>query len=158
MNAYTNDNSIESTITVTVSEAEHYRVLWLSVIMQQLSDALSTSNKYPFNKRRKEALEWFEAKNGDGSDFAMVCELAGVSFTLTKKRIQLFLNREIEAVDFRCLHKGLSGDSIPMNRSSYLARMRKRDERRKQRNTRVISREFFRRIPKDLWHEANEAA
>jgi len=81
------------------------RTLWLSVIVQSLGDALTKSNKPPFKKNRREALEWFAAEEGEGSDFATVCNLAGLDFRLTQERISQFLNHELEAIDFRCIRK-----------------------------------------------------
>ncbi len=126
----TTDNS-QTKITVMIEQGDEgvCRTMWLSVIVQSLSDALTTSNKHPFGRNREEALKWFAAEEGEGSDFATICNLAGVNFRQTQERINLFLNDELEALDFRCIRKGKLGATE--SRKTFMRRARKNVERRK---------------------------
>lgn len=120
----------EQRISVEVEEtdADTQRLFWLSVVMQGLSDALSQSQNQPFKKRREEALKWFEAEEGENSDLAMVCNLAEIDFKKTQERMRMFINKEIPAVDFRCLRKGYTPEPKSQNRANYFKRLRKQDE------------------------------
>ena len=123
---------LEQRITVEIEEedGDACRLLWLSVILQNLSDALYKSDSYPFEQRRKDAREWIEAREGAASDLAMVCSLAGVDFQRTKQRLDLFVSGELKSIDFRCLRKGKCTDSIPESRSTYLGRKRRYEAKR----------------------------
>jgi len=127
-----NNNTAEERIIVPIDEhdTEKCRVLWLAVIMQNLSDGLNHSDKYPFKQRRIDALKWFEAEEGEGSDFAMVCDLAGIDFERTKKRIDGFISGRLNSIDFRCLRKSVDGTPNSKSRREYLTRQRRTEESR----------------------------
>jgi hypothetical protein len=141
---HSNDNNPEQRIIVPIDEndTENCRILWLSVIVQNLNDSLYKSDKYPFKKRRVEALEWFAAPGGEGSDFAMVCNLANVDFQETKTRIDDFIAGRQNSIDFRCLRRGEHGSTTSARRE-YMARKRRTEERRSK--DFIITPEFFKK-------------
>ena len=144
-----NECNAENRLVVPVDEAEGdvCKLMWLSVIMQALSDALSTSDNYPFKQRRDDALEWFSAEEGSGSDFATVCTLAGVDFKMTKERIGMFITGELSAIDFRCFRKGNFDDQPTESRNGFFKRIREKEMRGKiRRPTPAISPGHFRKL------------
>lgn len=144
-----NECNQENRVIVPLSEEDGdiCQVLWLSVIMQGLSDALSDSDQYPFKQRREEALRWFAAGKGYHSDFAMICDMAGVDFKMAKERINLFLTGELPVIDFRCFRKGNLYAPATESRKRFFKRAREKELRGKiRRPISALSPEHFRKL------------
>ena len=84
-------------------EPDICRAIWLSVIVQALLDAKNRSKKPHLRKARAEALSWFAQPN-ENSDFAEVCEMAGVC-PADVRRVFRNMRKGEKAVDFRALKK-----------------------------------------------------
>ena len=69
---------------ITLDELESYERLWLCVIIQQIMDAKSTSNKSHKKSERLEALDWLKYSN---EDFNIVCSNAGKDPQYMRERI-----------------------------------------------------------------------
>ncbi len=101
----TNDFHTENDSNNSGDDDDLYRSLWLSVILQALADAKNKSAKGKRKLDKLRALAWIAEANDPNSDFAQVCELAGVNCAKMKDRIDCILAEEKESIDFRCLKK-----------------------------------------------------
>ena len=105
------------------------RALWLSVILQALTDARSKSAKRCKKLDRLRALQWIAGADDPDSDFARVCEFAGVDRLKMKRRIDSILAESSESVDFRVLKKMKQEQRSWEDRSKFLRRTQRRKER-----------------------------
>jgi len=101
----TNDFRPEINSTTSEGDDDLYRSLWLSVILQALADAKNKSAKGKRKLDKLRALAWIAEANDPNSDFAHVCELAGVNCSKMKQRIDSILAEQKGSIDFRCLKK-----------------------------------------------------
>ena len=76
------------------------RGIWAAVLIQTCIDARSKGGGRDVIKARAEALAWF-ADNDEDSEFALVCELAGIDPRRFKRNIRKFLDPQ-GGLDFRC--------------------------------------------------------
>src|SRR5687768_8367304 len=113
---------------VQETEEDLCRALWLAVAIQALIDASGKGGNPAY---QAQAREWLLGKGGITSDFAAVCDLAGIDFEKTRKRFAKVLKGETESIDFRCTKK-----AHLRNRSQE---SRKRYFRRAERNARIRS-------------------
>lgn len=112
------------------SETDLCRALWISAAVQAVIDAKSKSSDTESKRAKQEALEWLEAEKGEASDFAELCDLAGLNFQLTRKNLLELVNDENAKVNFSCLRKALMNNRNCEPRSKYLKRIRRREQQR----------------------------
>ncbi len=124
------DTEFEKTAFEPVEETEEdlCRALWLAVLIQAVIDA---TGKAPNSLEEAKAREWLEGRGDLHSNFATVCDLAGVDFEKARKRFSPLVTGSAEKIDFRC-----------MKRASMKNRNRNRESRsryfsRAQRNARL---------------------
>lgn len=76
------------------AEAPHHarpqESLWRAVILQMITDALSTSKKPELQQCKRDALHWLQ---GYSRDFRLVCHYAGFDPAWMQERITEFLHR-----------------------------------------------------------------
>lgn len=104
--------------------------LWVSAVLQAVIDARSNSKKKYLQTTKAEALEWLEAKEGDSSDFAYVCDLAGINYKAAQVRLLEIVNNPDETADFRCIRKAMQDNKGLELRSKYLKRIRSQEDKR----------------------------
>lgn len=115
------------------SETDLCRTLWVSVALQAVVDARSQSKKPALRRAKQEALEWLRAEDGDASDLASICDLAGLDFKKTQTRLLEIVASEEETADFRCIKKALMDNRGLELRSKYLKRITRQEKARKRR-------------------------
>ena len=115
--------------TIAETDDDLCRSLWLSVILQMIIDARTESRKPPNIRRREEALEWLDAEDDQGSDFAMICDLAGIDFELMRRKAWRIVRNGTELLDFRCLRKPQIHNRAGECRTKFLRRTRRRHQR-----------------------------
>jgi len=104
---------------------------WVCVALQAVVDARSKSKKKYLQKAKAEALEWLEAKEGEESEFAQVCDYAGINdYKAAQTRLLEIVNNPEETADFRCIRKALQGNKGMELRSKYFKRMRYQEQKR----------------------------
>lgn len=113
------------------SDPNDFRALWLSVIAQALVDAKSRSGKRCAKQARAEAIAWF-GQTGEGSDFARVCDLAGVQTTEIRDVFRKVMRGE-KSVDFRCLRKPKEGIEAISRRDQFETNNINQKEKRHER-------------------------
>ena len=129
-----NDNSPERRVApVQETEEDLCRALWLATIVQALLDA--TGN--PRNEEDKlEARHWLEGRNCPTSDFAEVCDLAGIDFEIGGRFVTKVLEGKLDCIDFRCTKKAQLRNRSQESRKRYFRRAdrnaRMRSEQRKR--------------------------
>ncbi len=107
------------------------RALWISVIVQALIDAKGKSSKSGNRRDRQVAKKWLAAES-EYSDFARICDLAGLPFHETRQKLGDFLKSDYETLDFRCLTKAWGKSETMESRSRFFRRARRNaDNRRK---------------------------
>ena len=123
-----NDDNFELTFEATIAETDDdlCRSLWLSVILQMIIDARSESRKPSNIRRRDEALDWLDAEDEEDSDFAMICDLAGIDFETMRRKAWRIVRGKSEQLDFRCLRKPQIQNRAGESRSAFLGRTRRR--------------------------------
>jgi len=110
-------------------EEDLCRALWLSVIVQVVSDATSNRSRPCFKRDRECALRWIHGETSkDREDFRLVCDLAGVDPDQMRRAIELALGSEDHGFNFRCLLKHACGtrQRNPESRKSYFRRLRRK--------------------------------
>jgi len=112
------------------SETDLCRALWIAAPVQAVIDAKSKRKRQEHQQAKQEALEWLEAKEGEASDFAEVCDLAGLDFQLTRERLLELVRDENAKVSFSCLKKAMMCNRGNEARSKYLKRMRRHEKQR----------------------------
>ena len=117
------------------SESHLCRTLWVSVALQAVVDARSESPKPELKRAKEEALEWLTAKGGEDSDFASVCDLAGIDFEKTRARLLEVVEDKDKAADFRCIKKALLDNRGQELRSKYLKRIKRQEKARLHQRT-----------------------
>ena len=115
------------------SETELCKALWVSVALQTVVDARSDSPKKTAQHDKRNALIWLKARDEEKSDFAMVCNLAGLDFQKTRARLLKIVSDKNESADFRCIKKALIENRGLELRSKYLKRIRKQESARSAR-------------------------
>ncbi|MCB1095326.1 MAG: hypothetical protein KDN22_07070 [Verrucomicrobiae bacterium] len=90
---------------IAAGNEEACRALWLSVLLQQVTDATSQSGKRKNRRYRVRATAWLADLDGS-PDFDNVCDLAGLDATVMRKKIKAMLHDPQRKPDFRVLRKG----------------------------------------------------
>ena len=135
------DNEEREIQPIDESETDLCRALWVSTALQAVVDARSQSKKRTLKKAKVEALEWLYAKEGDESEFAEVCDLAGIDYKMAQVRLLEIVNRPEENADFRCIRKALQDNKGMELRSLYFKRMKRLETKRQlQRAKRLATR------------------
>ncbi|MBC7980299.1 MAG: hypothetical protein H7Y36_07025 [Armatimonadetes bacterium] len=98
------------------------RALWLAVAIQGLLDACGNGCT---GLDQAKALEWLEGRGKDQSDFATVCNLAGVDIEKTRTRFVKVVQGEAASIDFRCMKRALPKNRTSESRHQFLRRARK---------------------------------
>jgi len=112
------------------SETDLCRSIWVASAVQAVIDARSTAST-PSQKLDKEsAIRWLKAEAGERSEFAEVCELAGLEFEPTQKRLWSIAMDKDKALDFRCLKKALLENPVGELRSAYFNRLKRQESYR----------------------------
>jgi len=106
------------------------RALWISVIVQAFIDAGGKSTKARNIREQQQAMTWLSS--GEGSDFATVCDLAGVGFRTTQRRLFELLDSERETLDFRCLTKSWGKSQSVESRARFFQRARRNARNRQE--------------------------
>lgn len=114
------------------SETELCRALWVSVCVQAVVDARSETNDPKLKPQKAIAMEWLRAEEGEESDLAEVCSLAGLDFEKTQTRLLELATDDDRFLDFRCLKKALMSNRGIESRSSYFKRLRRQERYRKE--------------------------
>lgn len=109
------------------------RALWVSVALQAVVDARSNSKKRELLRNKEEALNWLAAEEDAESDFALVCDLAGIDFKKAQARLLQIVADPDETADFRCIKKALTDNRGHELRSKYLCRIRRQEKQRLKR-------------------------
>jgi len=125
-----NENNHQPFPPVDESETELCKALWVSVALQAVVDARSNSNKAKMQYYKRQALIWLKAREGEDSEFATVCNLAGLDFDKTRRRLLRVVQSQHETADFRCIKKALLENRGLELRSKYLKRIRKQEKAR----------------------------
>jgi hypothetical protein len=124
------------------TEEDLCRALWLAVAVQGLIDASGKSGN-SIDKARAE--EWLVGRGGITSDFATVCDLAGIDPERTKKRFQEILRGNLEQIDFRCMKKACLKNRSEESRKRFFRRAEKNARLRREKilsfKTPIISQE-----------------
>lgn len=121
------------------TETDLCRAIWIAVAMQSIIDASSRSRKKAAIKAREEATQWLMDNDDEGSDFAMVCDLAGIDPGMLRKSFLRVQHIPSESIDFRCLKKcGINNRGIE-SRKRYFARVRKNDRLKREKNNEPVS-------------------
>ena len=126
----TNDTGRESFPAIEDSETELCSTLWICVALQAVVDARNKSKKGKYEQYKRQAINWLRAPEGENSEFAMVCQLAGLNFEKTRTRLLRIASNKNETADFRCIKKALLGNRGMELRSNYLKRMRRQEKMR----------------------------
>ena len=114
-----NDEEFEKGKAVQEGDEDLCRAMWLAVIVQALIDA--TGN--PRNEWDKlEARRWLEGRNCSTSDFAAVCDLAGIDSVKTGRLVTKILEGKLDCIDFRCSKKANLKNRSNESRRRYFAR------------------------------------
>lgn len=119
------------------SETELCKALWISAALQAVVDARSKGNNPKAQRYKRRALIWLRAKEGEKSDFASVCNLAGLDFQKTRARLLKIAVSKEETADFRCIKKALLENRGLELRSKYLKRMRRQEKARREQREKV---------------------
>lgn len=132
---------------VQETEEDLCRSLWLAVAIQALIDATGKGGN---SLNQAQAIEWLKGKGGITSDFACVCDLAGIDFERTRKKFEQVIKREVESIDFRCMKKAGANNRSNENRKRFF--------RRAERNARNRRLNHDRKRLHDLAHGRAECA
>jgi len=127
-----NENNHEPFPPIDESELELCKALWISVMLQAVVDARSNSNKPDAYHDRRRALLWLRAEKGEQSDFANVCNLAGLDFQKTQASLLKIVENKEATADFRCIKKALHENRGLELRSKYMKRIRRQGEAREK--------------------------
>lgn len=116
-----------------IEEGEEHlcRALWISVVVQAFIDAGGNGSAKGDPRDRQAALAWLESASEKG-DFAFVCDLAGLDFRATRRRLQNITASKFESVDFRCLTKAWGKTKAIESRARFFNRARKNALSRQQ--------------------------
>lgn len=112
------------------TETDLCRALWVSTALQAVVDARSESKKRSLRKAKADALTWLQAEEGDESEFAIVCDLAGIDYKMARSRLLEIVKSREETADFRCIRKALQSNKGMELRSSYFKRMKRLETKR----------------------------
>ena len=126
-----NSSSNEQFDPIAEGDEDLCRALWIAVIVQAFVDAAGKSSKAGNRRERIRAREWLATESPD-SEFAAVCDLAGLSFTETQRRLQKLLASEYETLDFRCLTKAWGSSQSIESRARFFKRARKNANNRRE--------------------------
>ncbi|MEO5913317.1 MAG: hypothetical protein ABIS50_03720 [Luteolibacter sp.] len=105
------------------------RTLWLGVILQAVLDA---KGKFGNLVTQNQARNWLNGNGGNTSEFAAVCELAGVDFEKTRSRCLELLAVDSPAIDFRMMKQDRKRNRWNENRKVFFQRARRRDRIRRR--------------------------
>lgn len=144
----------ESYSPIENSEEDLCRSMWIAVILQAVIDA---GGKNCNRVDRDAAIRWLKGEHGYRSEFAAVCDLAGIDFERTRERCAAMLRGDVPTVDFRAMKKASPGNRTSENRKRYFRRAeRNLNERSRRRNIidRSISSQHLGRPAND--HYAND--
>lgn len=131
-----NDNFPERQIApVQETEEDLCRALWLAVAIQALIDATGKGGNPVY---QAQAREWLLGKGNIGSDFASVCDLAGIDFEKTRTRFAQVMRGESESIDFRCAKKAHLHNRCQESRKRYLSRIARNARLRKHQKPRIL--------------------
>lgn len=111
------------------TEGDLTRILWLSVIVQAILDA---RGKNVTRLEQARAVSWLAGTDGENGDFATVCDLAGIEFSVMRKRIKELLGDDSLIVDFRCNKKSSRKKAVGEKRKRYFRRAAKNARLRKE--------------------------
>ena len=132
-----NDENVERKgKPIDQTEEDLCRCLWLAVAVQALIDA---SGKGGNSVDQSQAREWLKARSGSDSEFATVCDLAGIDFERTRNQFEKVLKQEVEPIDFRCMKKAYAHNRSHEDRKRFF----RRAERNARNRTRRIQRTDF---------------
>ena len=109
------------------SETELCKALWISAALQAVIDAKSNCPKKTSQHDKRNALIWLKAREEYNSDFATVCNLAGLDFQKTRAKLLEIVYNENESTDFRCIKKAMLENRGLELRSKYLKRIRRQE-------------------------------
>ena len=120
------DHSMTSEVFDPIEQGEEdlCRALWIAVIVQAFVDAGGKSSKAGNLRERQRARDWLAADN-ENSEFATVCDLAGLCFRQTQKRLNELLGSDFETLDFRCLTKAWGKAQTVESRARFFKRARR---------------------------------
>lgn len=85
-------------------QTERIKTLWRTLIIQMINDALITSKRREKRKAKREALSWLSNTSPE-SDFAYVCDMAGLDPSYTAKLAQDIIAGRRPKIDLRKLHR-----------------------------------------------------
>lgn len=120
---------------VQETEEDLCRALWLAVAIQALIDASGKGGNPAY---QAQAREWLKGKGGITSDFASVCDLAGIDFEKTRKRFSEVLKGESESIDFRSTKKAHLRNRSQESRKRYFRRAERNARIRSEQRKRVL--------------------
>ncbi|RYD75641.1 MAG: hypothetical protein EOP84_17980 [Verrucomicrobiaceae bacterium] len=120
----------ECFLSVEKTEEDLCRSMWIGVILQAVIDAGgSNCNRVD----RDAAVRWLKGPGDFRSDFAAVCDLAGIDFERTRERCAAMLRGDVPTVDFRSMKKALPANRTSENRKRYFRRAERNAKDRNQR-------------------------
>lgn len=134
-----NDDDFERGQPIEEGDEDLCRAVWLAVIVQALLDATGA----PRNEWDKlESLRWLEGRHCDTSDFAAVCDLAGIDFAKAGRFVTKVLEGKLDCIDFRCTKKAHLRNRSQESRKRYFRRADKNAKQRRERqlNTSTLGR------------------
>ena len=133
------ENEERESQPIDETETDLCRTLWVSTALQAVVDARSKSKKRSLKKAKAEALEWLQATEGEESDFAVVCDLAGIDYKLARYRLLEIVQSTEETADFRCIRKTLQSNRGAELRSTYFKRMQRLETQRQLRRATLLA-------------------
>lgn len=119
------------------------RALWVSTALQAVVDARSESQKRSLKKAKADALEWLQASKEEESEFAVVCDLAGLDYRSTRSRLLEIVKSPEETADFRCIRKALQCNKGTELRSVYFKRMQRLETKRQLNRAKRLARQHL---------------
>ncbi|MEM6823013.1 MAG: hypothetical protein AAF558_13870 [Verrucomicrobiota bacterium] len=84
-------------------EVDGVTSLWRAVLVQVIIDAKTKAKCREQRKAKAEALAWLSQPE-EGSDFALICDLAGLSPSATRKAVKQIMRGD-RKISFSCMRK-----------------------------------------------------
>lgn len=137
-----NETDNEQFPSIDEADLDLCRALWVSVALQAVVDARSNSKKRELQRDKEAAVNWLEAEEDLESDFALVCDLAGIDFKKAQARLLQIVDNPTETADFRCIKKALTNNKGYELRSKYLGRIRRQEKQRLKKRLEITESQF----------------
>lgn len=129
-----NDSPLPPLGPIEQTDEDLCRTMWVAVIFQAVIDA---GGKNCNHLEQAKAREWLEGRGDILSDFAAVCDLAGVDFEKTRARCAYLVQSKDEPLDFRCMKKPPLRNRMKEDPRRYYQRVARNARLRNERRERI---------------------